>query len=187
MSLKDTKIYISEIPKNWTSRMRSGHENIWNKGKENEVSLYPPNKGLYAERFEDGWYWVCGCHDCLENNNPYPYIVCEEHDRCITCGTHRQELTEIPWGTPRGFQCKPCDTKEKEERKREALRLAREKGHDKWDCFREDKIICPICASDNSSDDIYESGEHEVECWVCEIKFAVEVDYEVKYTTNLYG
>lgn len=139
---------------------------------------------MYAERFDDGWYWVCGCNKCLENGEPYSYIVCEEHDRCITCGTHRKELTEIPWGNRDGFQCKPCHTSEHEERKQEALQLAKENGHDEWDCYREDKIICPVCASVNSSDDIHESNE-DMQCYVCDSKFAVEVDYEIKYTTTL--
>ncbi|MFJ5771424.1 hypothetical protein [Psychrobacillus sp. NPDC093180] len=188
MSLENTKIYISEIPKEWIRRVRSGHRNIWNEGSTNpelpEMSLYPPTNGLYAERFEDGWYWVCGCNKCLENGEWYSYIVCEEHDRCITCGTHRKDLTDIPCGHREGFQCKPCHEREHEERKKEALRLAKENGHDEWDCYREDKIICPVCASVNSSDDIHESSE-DMKCYVCDSNFAVEVDYETKYTTTL--
>lgn len=189
MSLKDTKIYIPEIPKEWTKRMRSGHTNIWNERSTNpelpEMSLNPPTNGLYAERFDDGWYWVCGCNKCLENGEPYSYIVCEEHDRCITCGTHRRDLTEIPWGRRDGFQCKPCHASEHEERKQEALQLAQEKGHSEWDCFREDKIICPVCASDCSSDDMHEDGESEMTCYVCDTEFIVEIEYEVKYTSSV--
>lgn len=188
MSLKNTKIYISEIPKEWTKRLRSGHRNIWNEKSTNpelpEMSLYPPTNGLYAERFDDGWYWVCGCNKCLENGEPWSYIVCEEHNRCITCGAHRKELTETPWGHREGFQCKPCHETEHDEHKQEAIRLAKENGHDEWDCYREDKIICPVCASVNSSDDIHESNE-DMQCNVCDSKFAVEVDYEIKYTTTL--
>ena len=99
MSLKNTKIYIPEIPKEWTKRIRSGHRNVWNERSTDpelpEISLNPPTNGLYAERFDDGWYWVCGCNKCLENGEPYSYIVCKEHDRCITCGAHRNELTVI--------------------------------------------------------------------------------------------
>lgn len=189
MDLKDTKIFIPEIPKEWEQRTRSGHTNIWNdswhKNGLPEVKLDPPVKGLYAERFEDGWYWVCGCNKCLENNQPYSYIVCEEHNRCITCGTHRKDLTDTPWGHPDGFQCKPCQASEHEERKQEALRLAKENEHDEWDCFREDKIICPVCASECSSDDMHESGEHETTCYVCDTEFVVEIEYEVKYTSSL--
>jgi len=187
VNLKDTKIYIEEIPKKWTNRLRSGHTNIWNKGSTNadipEVRLAPPVKGLYAEKFDDGWYWVCGCHDCLENGKPYSYIVCEEHDVCIDCGTHRKDLSDIPWGKPEGFQCKPCGEKEKQAKKREALQLAKLNNHDKWDCFNQDEIICPVCASVHSSDDIYENTE--LTCYICDTDFNVELDYDVKYTTNL--
>lgn len=188
MSLKDTKIFIPKIPKEWKNRLRSGHKNIWNedgKGGLPRVELEPPQRGLYAERFEDGWYWVCGCNKCLENGKPWSYIVCDEHDRCITCGTHRKDLTEIPWGKPDGFQCKPCHEKEHKEHKQEALRLAKEKGHDEWDCYRTSKIICPICASECSSDDMYEDGEHEMTCDVCDTEFVVDIEYEPLYTSKL--
>jgi hypothetical protein len=189
MNLKDTKIFIPEIPKEWERRTRSGHTNIFNdkffKSELPEVKLEPPTLGLYAEKFEDGWYWVCGCNKCLENGEKYSYIVCEEHDRCITCRTHRKELTEIPWGHPDGFQCKPCRAREHEERKQEALRLAKENKHSEWDCYRESKIICPVCASECSSDDMYEAGEHEITCDVCDAEFNVEIEYELLYTTSL--
>lgn len=189
MDLRDTKIFIPEIPVEWKQRTRSGHTNIWNddffRSELPEVKHEPPMKGLYAERFEDGWYWVCGCNKCLENGEPWFYIVCEEHDRCITCGTHRKDLTEIPWGHRDGFQCKPCCAKEHEERKQEALQSAQENGHSEWDCYREDKIICPVCASECSSDDMYEDGEHEMICHVCDTEFILEIDYEVKYTSSL--
>lgn len=189
MNLKDTKVHIPEIPKEWTQRTRSGNTNIWNdpfyKNGLPEVKLEPPIAGLYAERFEDGWYWVCGCHKCLENNKPYSYVVCEEHDRCITCGIPRKELTESPWGNSDGFQCKTCHTKEHDKRKMEAIQYALECGHSEDDCFYTTEILCPSCASVNSNDDMHESGEHEVECAVCDTKFNVEVDYEVRYTSTL--
>lgn len=189
LNLKDTKIYIPEIPNEWTQRTRSGNTNIWNdsfyKNGLPEVKLNPPTKGLYAEKFDDGWYWICGCHTCLENGKPYSYIVCEEHDRCVTCGTHRKELTEIPWGCREGFQCKPCNAKEREERKVDALQAAKEKGLDEYDCQYTSEILCPVCFSKNSNDDMHEPGEHETECHVCETIFDVEVEYEVRYTSTL--
>jgi hypothetical protein len=189
MDLKDTKIFIPEIPKEWEKRTRSGHTNIWNdsfyRGELPEIKLDPPIRGLYAERFEDGWYWVCGCNTCLKNNKPYSYIVCEEHNRCITCGTHRKELTETPWGHPDGFQCKPCHKREHQVQKEEALREARERGHSEDDCWNTNKIICPVCASECSNDDMYEPGEHEKTCYVCDAEFIVEIEYEVSYTSRL--
>ena len=189
MSLKDTKIFIPEIPKEWKRRTRSGHTNIWNgsfyRSELPEVKLDPPIRGLYAERFEDGWYWVCGCSKCLNNNEKYSYIVCEEHNRCITCGTHRKELSDTPWGHPDGFQCKPCRKIENEERKSKTLRKAREQGHSEDDCYYIDEIICPVCATENSSDDIHEDGECEFTCYVCDTDFVVTVEYEPKYTSRL--
>lgn len=191
MPAKDTKIFIPEIPKEWTKRVRSGHTNIWNDRSKDplkpETSLQPPETGLYAEKFEDGWYWVCGCNKCLENDEKYSYITCDEHDRCISCGIHRKELTESPWGKLDGFQCKPCYVKEHEERKQEALRQAKENNHDQWDCFREDKIICPRCASEYSADDIHKPGTHALTCKVCDIEFELELEYEPIYSTSLKG
>lgn len=188
MNLKDTKIFISEIPKEWTQRTRSGNTNVWNdsfyKNGLPEVKLSPPIKGLYAERFEDGWYWVCGCHKCLENGKPYSYVVCEEHDRCITCNISRKELNEIPHGKPFGFQCGSCNTKEHEELKANALQAAKERGHSEDNCYYTSEILCPRCGSKHSNDDMHESGEHEMECSVCDTEFIVEVEYEVRYTSS---
>lgn len=179
------KIFIPEIPKEWTQRTRSGHTNIWNdefyRNGLPEVKLEPPMRGLYAKRFDDGWYWVCGCHHCLENDKPYSYITCDEHDRCMTCGTPRKELAEIPWGKPYGIQCKPCYAKEHEERKQEALRLAKERGHSEDDCYYISKVLCPVCGTEQSSDDL--SDEDELTCSVCDTEFIVQVNYEVRYSS----
>lgn len=189
MDLKDTKIFISEIPKEWQQRTRSGHTNIWNdsfyKNGLQEVRLEPPQRGLYAERFDDGWYWVCGCHKCLGKNEGYSYIVCEEHDRCTSCGTHRSNLTEVPWGHRDGFQCKPCATREHEMKKTEALEKAKLNGHSEIDCMYAREIICPVCATECSNDDVHEEGEHEMICDVCDAEFIVEVEYEVSYTSSI--
>lgn len=187
--LKDTKIFIPEIPKEWKQRIRSGNTNIWNdsfyRNGLPEIKLEPPTRGLYAERFEDGWYWVCGCSKCLNNNEKYSYITCEDHDRCITCGTHRKELTEIPWGHPDGFQCKPCGRREHEEEKEEALRVSKKKNHSEYDCWNTSEIICPVCASECSSDDMYEPGEYEMTCYTCDTEFILEIEYDVNYTSKL--
>jgi hypothetical protein len=185
MNLKYTKILIPEIPKEWTNNIRSGHTNIWNGNGAPEVRLEPPIEGLYAERFDDGWFWVCGCHKCLENGKPYSYIVCYEHDRCVTCKTHRTELKETPWGRPDGFQCKPCAEKEHEEDKRKALEEAQERGHSEDDCYYTANIICPVCGSECSDDDMHEKSEHEVTCDVCDTEFNVQVEYEARYTSSL--
>lgn len=188
MNLKDTKIFIPEIPKEWKQRTRSGHTNVWNDSFHQnglpEIKLVPPILGLYAERFEDGWYWVCGCDKCLGIHGNYSYIVCDEHNRCVTCGTHRKDLTENPWGHPDGFECKLFHTKEQNDRKSAAIESAREQGHSEDDCWYTDKLICPVCASECSSDDM-DGGEHEVTCHVCDVEFIVEIEYEPRYTSKL--
>lgn len=188
LSLKDTKIFIPEIPKEWTDRTRNGNTNTWNDSFSRnglpEVSLDPPQKGLYAERFEDGWYWVCGCHDCLENNEPYSYVVCEEHDRCLSCGTPRKEMTEIPWGEAYGIRCKSCADKERERAKQEAIQKAIENNHSEYDCYAKSDVICPVCATKQDGDDL-DHGENEIECHVCDTEFIVEVEYSAYYTSTL--
>ena len=42
MKLKDTKIFIPEIPKEWEHRIRSGNANIWNENELTEIRLEPP-------------------------------------------------------------------------------------------------------------------------------------------------
>ena len=188
MSLKDVKIPIPEIPAEWTRRTRSGNTNVWNdsffQNGLPKVELEPPIKGLYAERFEDGWYWVCGCVRCLDSKD-WTYINCDEHDTCITCGTHRRNIKGTVWGHPKSFECDVCKQKEKQQKKEAALARARELNLNEWDHYREDKIICPVCFSENSNDDMHESGEHDIECSICDTEFIVDIEYDPKYTSRL--
>ncbi|OMC72487.1 hypothetical protein BK126_04570 [Paenibacillus sp. FSL H7-0326] len=179
----DVKIHIPEIPAEWTQRTRSGHTNVWNghfyRNGLPEVKLDPPQHGLYAERFDDGWYWVCDCPKCLGKDDPFPYIVCDEHNRCETCGIHRSELKEKPaWGVHGGWQCNFCHTREHEARKNAAIEAAREQGHSENDCWYTDKLICPVCASECTSDDI-DPEDQDVTCYVCDTNFTVEIEYDL--------
>jgi hypothetical protein len=189
MNLKDMKIYIHEIPKEWEDRTRTGHTNVWNEGSSRnelpEVKLKPPIRGLYALRFDDGWYWVCGCSKCLGIEEPYPYIVCDEHDRCISCKIQRDQLKEVPWGKPGGWQCKPCNRREHSERKNKAIEEAQARGHSEDDYSYTDEIICPVCGSENSNDDMNGKAEHKVTCCICDTEFIVTADYVPKYTSRL--
>ncbi len=181
---KHTKILVPEIPGEYTDRTRSGNLNIWNKGKPNEVSLMPPEQGLYAELIDGAWYWVSGCAKCNETNERWSYIVCDKHNVCIACGIHRSKLTDSPWGRAEGFICRPCHEREHEEEKQAAIAKAQAEGHDEYDCSDTDEIICPVCASVNSSDDIHESREG-MKCDTCDAIFDLEVEYSVTYTTTL--
>jgi hypothetical protein len=106
----------------------------------------------------------------------------EQH--CKECGTPRSQLKEIPWGLLCGeIRCKPCASKMHEEKKQAAIAEAKEKGHDELDCLLTDEIICPVCASVISDDDIHESTE--MECDVCDAVFELEVEYSKSYTTTV--
>ena len=111
---KDTKILSPEIPDEWTERTRSDSKCIWNDGWHGKphrnglpyVELTAPKKGLYAERIDGAWYWAPGCAKCTGSSERYS--VCDMHDVCRLCSTHRSKLTETPWGHPNGFTCKSC-------------------------------------------------------------------------------
>lgn len=186
MSLKDTKILIPEIPGEWTQRTRSGHTNIWNDPWYQNglpvVRMEPPQRGLYAERIEGAWYWVCGCERCL-GNEKHSYITCEEHDRCDNCKCPRSALTETPWGTSTGWCCVPCMSLMRAARKSEALAAAAAKDHGEDDCCYTDTIICPYCATEQCSDDHHQSANGLI-CDVCDGTFDLEVEYSKSFSTT---
>lgn len=190
---KDTKILIPEIPGEWTveQRTRSGHTCIWNdewrnSRKENplpEVRLEAPEQGLFADRIDGAWYWVSGCAKCTGSGEKYSYIVCDKHNVCEGCSTHRRDLTEIPWGTSTGFMCKPCSNARDKIRRDEALAAAAEAEHSEDDCRYTDDILCPYCATKQCTDDRHESAKG-LECDTCEGIFDLEVEYSPSYTTT---
>lgn len=187
MSLRDTKILIPEIPGDWTQRSRSGSTQVWNdpwyKTGLPTVRMDPPQKGLFAERIDGAWWWVCGCEKCLGNPEKDSYSVCEEHDRCVSCNCTRAELTETPWGVRGGWRCKPCQQSLDAARKAQALAAAAASGHSEDDCTYTDKILCPYCASEQSSDDLHES-QKGMTCDVCDGQFDLEIEYTASYTTT---
>jgi hypothetical protein len=190
---KDTKIPIPEIPGEWTQRSRSGHTNTWNCREHHrfhrtstdlpEVVLQPPEKGLYAERIDGAWYWVSGCAKCTGSGEHYSYVVCDKHNICEGCGAPRHTLTETPWGTRTGFICKPCGDARDKVRRDEALAKAKVDGHSEDDCRYTDDILCPYCASKQSTDDRHESAKG-LECDTCQGVFDLEVEYSPSYTTT---
>lgn len=171
----------------------NGSTNVWNGADHHrfhrtttelpEVRLDPPVIGLYAERIEGAWYWVCGCEKCLGNPEKYSYVVCDEHNRCDMCQQHRSEFKEAVFGVRGGWRCRPCMSAAELKAKREALAAARASGHDEWDCMHTDSIICPFCASPNSGDEHIDSSGSE-ECSTCGGTFSVQADYSVTYTTQ---
>ena len=189
-AMRDTKILIPEIPGEWTQRTRSGHTNIWNDPfyKKNhglpEVRMSPPRKGLYAERIDGAWYWVCGCEMCLQSGKSWSYVVCEEHDRCVTCRCTRDQLTEAPWGAKGGgWRCKPCDDTMKAEARAKALAAAAASGHSEDDCCYVAEVICPYCATRQRMENRQES-EQDIECNTCGDLYDLEVEWSPTYSTS---
>ena len=127
---------------------------------------------------------LCGCEPCLGSGKAHSYVVCVEHDRCVTCKCTRAQLTETPWGTrDGGWRCKPCQGALDAKRKAEALEAAAAKGHSEDDCCYVDNIICPHCATEQSRDDRNESDDG-LECDTCGGLFDLEVDWSPRYTTK---
>lgn len=56
-------------------------------------------------------------------------------------------------------------------------------GHSEDDCCYTSSIICPYCATEQSSDDIHES-KTGLECDTCGGEFDLEVEWSASYTTT---
>lgn len=191
---KNTKILIPEIPGEWTQRLRSGKTNIWNEARYvkphtnglPEVRLDPPEVGLYAERIDGAWYWVSGCAKCNGSGEKYSYSVCEKHNVCRLCSTHRSKLTEAPWGHPEGFTCKSCQDAEDAVAKAAALAKVAETDYDEWDYRSQDECKCPHCATiiHIESEDY---GDQSMTCDICGGTFELVVEYAVQFTTTVIG
>lgn len=193
---KNTKILITEIPGEWAQRQRNGSLNVWN-GEDHhrfhrtttdlpEVSLRPPENGLYAERIDGAWYWVSGCAKCNGTGEKYSYSVCDKHNVCRLCGTHRSKLTETPWGHPDGFTCKPCQDAEDAAAKAAALAKVAESDYDEWNYQAQDECKCPHCATviRIESEDY---GDKNMDCDTCGGQFELTTEYSVTFTTKVIG
>lgn len=162
----------------------TGQQREFLSAKNATVVLTQPSKELYAELDEaDGrWYWVSGCAEC--NGKPrdwMTYIECDKHNVCRTCKCHRSALTEAPWGGKNGWQCKPCASREHEERK--AAALAAVDGSD-IDHDHTDKPTCPYCGHEAEMVDGWEEGD-ELECGVCDGEFVIrDMEITFHYTTR---
>ncbi|WP_130908328.1 hypothetical protein [Pseudomonas sp. Sample_16] len=193
---KNTKILIPEIPGEWTQRQRNGSLNVWN-GKDHhrfhrtstdlpEVSLLPPENGLYAERIDGAWYWVSGCAKCNGTGEKYSYSVCDKHNVCRLCGTHRSKLAETPWGHPEGFTCKPCQDAEDAVAKAKALAKVAESDYDEWDYRCQDECKCPHCATVIHIE-AEDYGDKSMSCDTCGGEFELVTEYTVQFTTTVIG
>ena len=191
---KNTKILIPEIPGEWTQRLRSGKTNIWNEARHGkphtnglpEVRLDPPEVGLYAERIDGAWYWVSGCAKCNGSGEKYSYSVCDKHNVCRLCSTHRSKLTEAPWGHPEGFTCKPCQDAEDADAKAAALAKVAETDYDEWDYRNLDECKCPHCATVIHIE-TEDYRDQNMECGTCGGLFGLQIECEPSFTTTVIG
>jgi len=193
---KNTKILIPEISGEWTDRTRSGNTCIWNQALHGrphsnglpEVRLDAPEVGLYAERIDGTWYWVSGCAKCNGKGEKYSYVVCDKHNVCVRCSTHRSKLTETPWGHPDGFMCKPCGDVLAAIAKAEALTKFAEEGYDDHDFQHMDECKCPHCATKvHLESEDYGSGSKTMTCSTCNGAFSLEIEYTPSFTTTVIG
>ena len=193
---KNTKILITEIPGEWTQRQRNGSLNVWNGADYHrfhrtttdlpEVSLRPPENGLYAERIAGAWYWVSGCAKCNGTGEKYSYVVCDKHNVCRLCGTHRSKLTETPWGHPDGFTCKPCQDAEDAVERAAALAKVAESDYDESDYRGQDECKCPHCATVIHIE-AEDYGDKNMECDACNGLFELITEYSLSFTTKVIG
>ena len=191
---KNTKILIPEIPGEWVDRTRSGKTNIWNHAMHGrphvnglaEVRLEPPEAGLYAERIDGAWYWVSDCAKCIGTGEKWSYSVCDKHNVCRLCSTHRSKLTEIPWGHPEGFTCKHCQDSVDAIVKAEALAKVAETDYDEWDYRCQDECKCPHCATVIHIE-TEDYGDKNMTCDTCDGEFELVTEYAVQFTTTVIG
>lgn len=179
------------------SRTRSGNMQKFypsnSKGDHNDIlfTLLAPSYEMYAELIDGIWYWVKGCSKCEDSMNygeSHSYQVCYEHNRCIKCNTHREDLTEVPWGHKDGFICKPCADKNDMEIRRKAFKKVESEEYDELDYINNSSIICPHCGSDNGTEQIdYDESESEQECCICTGKYKLTLQFTVDYSTKVIG
>lgn len=150
-----------------------------------DVLIRAPRKELYADLIEGQWCWVNGCPECHGEEPRWAYIKCDKHDVCITCRTPRKELTEIPWGHRKGFQCKPCADAEHKAERNAALARVANKEYDALDYLDNDRVVCPHC--EHAYDPDGEVPEGEETCELCGGVFRVEPEYSVTFSTEVVG
>lgn len=95
---------------------------------------------------------------------------------CEVCG---REFDKLPWESDKCYSCK---TKEYQSELSEQIKSGES---DSTVC--EDEIYCPYCGEiyEISDDyDLYDEGEHEIECSECERKFTVNTNVSYSFDTK---
>lgn len=149
------------------------------------------NKAMYADLIDEKWYWVNGCSHC--DSSQSPYVVCDEHDKCISCKRPRSEFKEAVWGCHNNtWRCNNCQEAIDAIAKQQALERVAQKveesgEYDKWEYCNQDNIKCPHCATEIepcTADGVPEGKET---CDICGGKYEIEPDYSITYSTTVVG
>ena len=155
------------------------------------VLKHPTNKSMYAKLIDSKWYWVNGCSHCDPSQSQY--IVCDEHDKCVTCQQPRSAQTQHVWGCSNNtWRCAACQTRLVSERKQTALKrvakaVERSGEYDKWEYQSQDNIKCPHCATEHEPCTADGVPEGEETCDTCGGAYNVEPEYSISYTTTVIG
>jgi len=143
----------------------------------------------YRVDCEDGvWVQNLECPKCLGVEVGWSlFKVCREHDNCLTCGINRDDVKERSmFGVKGGSQCHPCHDREMAEKKAAALARVNYEDYDEWDYKFKDDIVCPWCEHQftDSFEYCHDGNSTEIECHECDLKFEVEPDYTVTYSST---
>ncbi|EKN4181949.1 hypothetical protein, partial [Yersinia ruckeri] len=178
-------------------RVRSGRSQLFGlriaKGgkpiQECDFSIEPPEKHIYALEVNGIWMWVNGCGHCNQNGEKMSYQVCDEHDRCQSCGIQRKDAIGIPRGSAEdgvwGWTCHPCKESQNAEKKAAALsRIPDDKDFfaDEFECCYEAK--CPYCSAEIETDNRHDANGELLKCNECGHSFKLTANYEVTWTTE---
>ncbi len=178
------------------NRVRSGSTMLFRKDygdreftneKNADAVIKAPRHELKAELIDGLWYWVNDCPECNGKEPVHPYVKCEKHDVCVTCGIKRKDIEGIPWGHRNGVRCRPCQSVINEAAKREALEKVAEEEYDEGDYRYTDELLCPHCGTKQHHEMSDGEPSSEDTCETCGGKFSTEIDYSWTYSTEVIG
>lgn len=170
-------------------KAEGGHKgNVEMHDKADTIYIRPEEQSHYSLLIDGEWWWVDGCNQC--NGRPrsgFGYMgECNKHDVCVTCGIHRDDVKDTPWGGRDGWQCKPCAEAEHKAEKQRALAAMPEKeDFYAYDYHGVDEITCPYCAYEMS--DSWECADHsdeDHECPRCDNVFKVDAVHSLTFDCN---
>lgn len=178
---KNFRVAIKGIDLKWGAPTQAGRVFTWN-SYHPIFTICSPWAGMDARLIDEQWYWVVACPECLGEIPEWTYQKCDEHDVCINCGTQRKQLKEIPRGTSKGIECKPCYAARHETEKEKALEAFKAAEYDEFDFLMTDKIVCPHCALSYEAECDERTGK--LICERCDGEYTLEIEYSISYSTT---